>query len=146
MSPYDVNYVNYIGTIPCFCRAQQQKCNYSHLTMAMLKVKQSPASGTYNLTLTSFTLAQSQWKHRGTSWQLTHREPCVTKQLHSTQWVSMTTKKLLGKLTKWTAIVPMLFPLAARHLITSTSSHRTSNQSGGRPSLYIYLGNMLGAF
>jgi hypothetical protein len=68
---------------------------------------------------------------------------CVIKQLHSTQRVSMTTKRLIGKLHKETAIVTMLVPLAARCLIASTSSHRNSKLSEEFPlPIYYPLGSI----
>ena len=52
----------------------------------------------------------------------------------------MTTKRLIGKLHKETAIVTMLVPLAARCLIASTSSHRNSKLSERFPFPINYPG------
>ena len=113
--------------------AQQHKCNSSHLTAnaAQYQGQHCLERGTYHLTPASFTLAtvnKTVLKHKPPA----HTQKlCVIKQLHNTQRVSMTTRKLLGKLPKKLPLYPCLSQpcalLERRSKLTFGTKHNTSS-------------------
>ena len=113
--------------------AQQHKCNCSHLTASAAQIPGTTLLGKRNLPLDTSKLHFSTVRLK----VLKHKPPaqtqklCVIKQLHSTQRVSMTTKKTPWQAPKGAAIVTMLLPRGEQcstSKLTTGTKQKTRNE------------------